>query len=80
MKRPESVRCSNCMFVAKRKDGGFSCRFFPPVTIADEEGSRTWSWPKIAAFHWCGQFKPADNLTAIEWVAWQKGLEEDVKA
>jgi len=65
------------MFISKRKDGIFSCHFFPPITVAKEEDARVWSWPKVDKEHWCGQFKPYDNLTAIEWVAWQKGLLND---
>jgi hypothetical protein len=43
------------------------CRFNPPVNQGWELVKNTW---------WCGRFRPSDNLTAIEWLAWQKGLEE----
>jgi hypothetical protein len=47
------------------------CRFNPPT-----QGG----WGYTEEDWWCGRFKPVDNLTAIEWVAWQKGLEENAKA
>ena len=81
MKRPDSVKCENCIFGEKdNKFKGIRCRFFPPNTVIEENDQRIWKHPLTNADTWCGQFKPKDNLTAVEWVAWMKGLDEDVKA
>jgi hypothetical protein len=80
MKKPSSVKCENCMFAApsKMREGyPFTCHFNPPIVT---ETSHEPGWPIVSGVSWCGRFRPVDNLTAVEWVAWQKGLEEDVKA
>jgi hypothetical protein len=66
------------MFIAKgTTEGTFICKFNPPLPT---EGGGGVGWVVIKKHWWCGRFKPNDNLTAIEWVAWQKGLTEDAKA
>ena len=60
-------------YVESQSDGEFLCVFNPPVR--NSEGNSTFI--VVKSHWWCGRFKPKDNLTAIEWVAWQKGLEED---
>jgi hypothetical protein len=64
------------MFCAEATNGDNICVFNPP--FINSTGKST--FPMVKKHWWCGRFKPVDNLTAIEWVAWQKGLEEDAKA
>jgi hypothetical protein len=65
MNRPESVRCENCIFYAPSNTTGYTaCHRYPK-----EVGCGT--------YHWCGEFQSKDNLTAIEWITWIKGLDID---
>jgi hypothetical protein len=75
MKKPSSVRCENCMFYTAGKDPNKKICVFNPPDVSDGVAG----FPVVLPGWWCGRFKPVDNLTAIEWVAWQKGLEEDAK-
>jgi hypothetical protein len=70
------------MFSEKdKKFNGFRCRFLPPMILHDnqQEGELQWKSPLMGARDWCGQFLPKDNLTAVEWIAWKKGLLEDAR-
>jgi hypothetical protein len=78
MQKPESVKCGNCMFGAFNNyssSGGLVCHRFPKVRVGGT--SLYMAHPEVDSKDWCGEFAPKDNLTAIEWVAWKKGLLED---
>jgi len=78
MEQPNSVKCGNCIFKGFNGEDKMVCRRYPPLTLAPvTSGSQKWSFPLIVENLFCGEFLPKDNLTAIEWVAWRKGLQED---
>ena len=94
MKRPDSVRCENCIFAdGKQWDNFVICKRYPPqqhvqefnVNLTNNGGSMSGQIspfnytnnlvsPQMSKMDWCGEFVPSDNLTAVEWVAWKKGL------
>lgn len=75
MKKPESVICKNCIFFVGA-EYHTSCHRNPPTLVGTNDSVRS-DWPSVWERDFCGEFKPADNLTTIEWVAWKKGLLED---
>lgn len=60
-------------FSAPETDFDGSCHFNPPILDSENDIG----WPLVAKEQWCGRFEPVDNLTAVEWIAWKKGLLED---
>jgi hypothetical protein len=80
MERPKPVKCENCIFKGKNKEGELQCWRYPPNVLVDiNADKRQWQFPLISNNLFCGEFLPYDNLTAIEWIAWKKGLIEDAK-
>jgi hypothetical protein len=91
MQKPDSVRCDKCTFY----NGGNCQRYPPQHVPLEginlnlnNNGSTlhgqlqiytTPKWPWVSQTDFCGEFVPSDNLTAVEWVAWKKGLLEDGK-
>lgn len=89
MQKPDSVKCANCIFYTNGM-----CKRYPPQFTTDyvninlnNSGStlngsaspNTFAkWPYVNDLDFCGEFVPNDNLTAIEWVAWKKGLKDDL--
>lgn len=87
MERPRSVKCENCLFYDQNV-----CKRYPPQlvnqssnidTTHTDNGSKAYGmysptsvWPQVWHRDFCGEFMPKDNLMAIEWVAWKKGLLE----
>lgn len=88
MLKPESVRCDNCTFYVAGH-----CKRYPPQFVnrssslyttnyggnsqTSETHSPSTEFPTMGSYDFCGEFLPTDNLTAVEWVAWKKGLIED---
>ena len=75
---PDIINCGNCMFACTDGKQAFRCYRFPPITLFEKETNKyTWLNPAVDKQDFCGEFLPKDNLTAVEWVAWKKGLLED---
>lgn len=53
------------------------CWRYPPNVLVQKENSRQWSYPLINDTLFCGEFRPKDNLVAVEWVTWLKGMGQD---
>ena len=78
MKKPREVRCENCVFFAFFPDDKYpSCLRYPPSNLVQRENARQWTYPYTSNGGWCGEFRPKDNLTAVEWVTWLKGFKQD---
>ena len=85
MLKPDSVKCKNCIFYSN----GF-CQRYPPQYVnrntnsniihnggnstVYESHSPNVEFPYVSSDNFCGEFIPSDNLTAVDWIAWKKGL------